>query len=394
MGFFINKFILLFVCSLFLCGSLTVHAIQEGTQVLPVSQEMTFSLYKKNTEENVKFEAVNMFPGDVLTQYYRVAVSYQDTVTVKCSAVVRTGYEKLGEVLQLRVRLLHTEDTLYEGCINEMPESLEYILRTDTGEKIEELCYEVKAYLNTDVGNEYQNQKLLADFSWWVEEEENLESKPVGGVNVIPGYLPRTSDDTKILLWMGLLLIAVLAVIVLLAIWKRRLFAGIVMFLGLIGCLCITTLALTINLLKVNDNLFETGEVSINLNDGKPVIQEDEFIFEPGMTVQKSFFLENNGICEVYYKIYFSNIEGELADVLDVTIDTQKGALYQGKLSELTKEFTEVSDETLQMGERLDFTATFHFPKTEGNNVQSMETFFDICADAVQTVNNLHRAFD
>lgn len=49
------------------------------------------------------------------------------------------------------------------------------------------------------------------------------------------------------------------------------------------------------------NSLFHTGEVKINLNDRKPVIQEHEFILEPGMAAVKVFFIESDGTWAVYY---------------------------------------------------------------------------------------------
>ena len=73
----------------------------------------------------------------------------------------------------------------------------------------------------------------------------------------------------------------------------KKLTGGIVTIIVLAVCLCVTTVALVRAMVSVDNNLFHTGSVKINLNDGKPVIQEHEFLFEPGMTVKKDFFIEN-----------------------------------------------------------------------------------------------------
>ena len=73
----------------------------------------------------------------------------------------------------------------------------------------------------------------------------------------------------------------------------KKLTGGIVTIIVLAVCLCVTTVALVRATVSVDNNLFHTGSVKINLNDGKPVIQEHEFLFEPGMTVKKDFFIEN-----------------------------------------------------------------------------------------------------
>ncbi len=140
----------------------------------------TVELFNKRPEENMPFKAGNMFPGDSETKYFRVRVSYHDKVTVHYKAAVRAGSEKLAEVLRVRVRLLTTGETMYDGPIGDMPESLTHKLSSN-GSSVDELYYEITAYLDTSVGNEYQNKDLTADFRWWVEEKENLDDSPKTG---------------------------------------------------------------------------------------------------------------------------------------------------------------------------------------------------------------------
>ena len=74
---------------------------------------------------------------------------------------------------------------------------------------------------------------------------------------------------------------------------SRKLTASVVAVIILSICLCITTYALVMVSVSVRDNYFKTGSIEINLNNGKPVIEEHEFLFEPGMTVTKDFFIQN-----------------------------------------------------------------------------------------------------
>ena len=148
----------------------------------------TIELYSKQPEENTPFQVGNMFPGDVETKYFRVRVSYHDTITVHYKATVRPGYEKLAEVLKVRIRLLSTGETMYDGLMRDMPEILTHKLASKKS-ATDELYYEITAYLDTSVGNEYQNKDLIADFRWWVEETGNLDDSP------------QTGDTSNILLW-------------------------------------------------------------------------------------------------------------------------------------------------------------------------------------------------
>lgn len=153
-----------------------------------VKKAATIELYNKQPEENTPFQVGNMFPGDAEIKHFCVRVSYHDKITVHYKATVRPGYEKLAEVLKVRVKLLSTGETMYDGLMRDMPESLTHKLASKKS-TTDELYYEITAYLDTSVGNDYQNKDLIADFKWWVEETGNLDDSP------------KTGDTSNILLW-------------------------------------------------------------------------------------------------------------------------------------------------------------------------------------------------
>ena len=173
----------------------------------------------------------------------------------------------------------------------------------------------------------------------------------------------------------------------------KRLTGGIIAIIVLALCLCVTTFALVYASVSVEDNLFHTGEVKINLNDGKPVIREHEFIFEPGMTVKKDFFIENDSTWDVYYRLYLDNISGGLADVLTVTIKDGDKVLYTGTANELTRQNVAAADDTLKIGQRRNLTVIFHYPENNGNKTQKLDLAFTMCAEATQTKNNPNKLF-
>ena len=176
---------------------------------------------------------------------------------------------------------------------------------------------------------------------------------------------------------------------------SKKLNISIATLVVLFLCLCVTAFALAYAMLRVDNNVFETGEIDIDLNGGKPVIEADEFLFEPGMTVEKSFYIKNNGTWAVYYKLYFSNVKGDLGDVLDVTIKNADGnVLLQGKLSKLKRHNVPVAEDELQVGERRDMTIIFHFPEDAKNTAQSDNVSFALSALAVQTKNNDGKEFE
>ena len=176
---------------------------------------------------------------------------------------------------------------------------------------------------------------------------------------------------------------------------SKKLNISIATLVVLFLCLCVTAFALAYAMLRVDNNVFETGEIKIDLNGGEPVIKYDEFLFKPGMTVKKSFYIENKGTWAVYYKLYFSNVKGDLGDVLDVTIENAEGnVLLQGKLSKLKRHNVPVVEDELKVGERRDMTIIFHFPEDAKNTAQSDNVSFALSALAVQTKNNDGKEFE
>lgn len=175
---------------------------------------------------------------------------------------------------------------------------------------------------------------------------------------------------------------------------EKKLTGGIVAIVILALCLTITTFALVYATVSVDNNLFHTGEVKINLNDGNPVIYEHEFLFEPGMTVKKEFFIENESTWAVYYKIYFDDIEAVCKCARCDRYRTAEKVLYSGKVNELTRHNVTAADDTLEIGQRRNLTVFFHFPEAAGNEAQNLRLSFTLCAEATQTKNNPYRLFD
>ncbi len=174
------------------------------------SSSVSIELYNRQSEDNTPFNVTNMFPGDNETKYYCVRVSYHDSVTVHFRATVRPGYEKLAEVLKIKVVLLNTGETMYDGLMKNMPASVTHKLRS-SGNAVDELDYEITAYLDTSVGNEYQEKDLIADFKWWVEGEEKSNLNP----------MPATGDASA-LPWACLAIGAGLVVLLIIHVRNRR----------------------------------------------------------------------------------------------------------------------------------------------------------------------------
>ena len=160
-----------------------------------------------------------------------------------------------------------------------------------------------------------------------------------------------------------------------------------------LACLCITSLALSSAGISIRGNIFSMAAVSININDGKPVISKGDFTFEPGASIQREFFIENTGTADVWYKIYFSNVTGNMSDHIDVSIATGDAVLYSGKMSELTKSDVTTSETMLRIGEKLVLSITFTMSANANNDCLNETLVFDICVDATQAKNNPNKKF-
>lgn len=178
---------------------------------------------------------------------------------------------------------------------------------------------------------------------------------------------------------------------------KKLTFSAIVIII-LCVCLALTTFALVYAAVSVENNLFGTGYVLINLNNGNPIIKENDFLFEPGMTVEKSFFLDNIGTCDVYYRIYFEGIQGDLANYMKIRLRTDSGVeLYNGYMNDFVRSKMDAFDDVLSFKEgqnRRNFIISFEISGDVGNAAKSTGASFDVKAEAVQTRNNESREFD
>lgn len=115
-------------------------------------------------------------------------------------------------------------------------------------------------------------------------------------------------------------------------------------------------------LLKIEDNLIHTGVCKINLNDGKPIIREDEYLISwHGFCIQKDFFIENMGTSNSYCEIYLDNIEGDLGKFIEVTIKDGDIIYWKGLLSDFTENNACIIDDTLRVGEKKDLRIMFTF---------------------------------
>lgn len=173
--------------------------------------------------------------------------------------------------------------------------------------------------------------------------------------------------------------------------WMGSAVVTVLLVLGLV----VTTLAIGLSVAERPDNIFSTGKIKLNLNDSKPVITENEYLFEPGMTVDKPFFLKNEG-ADCWYRLYFDKVSGSLSSVLEVTVSDGETVLFTGKMSDLTQSSADwlgILPAAGKPGSYRNMTITFHFPEDAGNAAQGGTLQFDLCADGTQVRNNPNKEF-
>lgn len=174
----------------------------------------------------------------------------------------------------------------------------------------------------------------------------------------------------------------------------KRLTASIIAILILTTALTVTTFILVSTMISQTGNIFSTGNVAINLNDGKPIITADDALFEPGATFERPFTIHNLGSCDVWYKFYFENADGELASHIYVEIKDGDKLLASGKLNEITYASSRAIDNTLAAGEKKNLVISFHLEEATGNDMQEELLSFDFSVKAVQAKNNPDKNFD
>lgn len=427
-----NIIIMIFVLFLFTCAS--------ERKVEAAGQGVELALHSENAEENVAFQLTNIFPGDSITQNYRLRISYTGTIAV-CFQVAAEGVdENLSEVLEVKVQLADTEELLYEGTLEDMP-VLSRELSTDSKSQTEELTYKITVGLSTSVGNEYQDKKLTVGFSWWAEGEQYTEpgepeggedptepGKPEGGEGPTESDKPEdeedttesgedgekeaistggsltkppTGDDSPIFMWLAIICVSMAVMILVFTGYRRsrikktrsRLFLGIFLTVIPVLMLGITSSALIWQKVSVEENLFQTGIVSISLNDDQPVLKED-MLFEPGMVVKKDFTLRNDSTCDVHYRLYLANVDGNIAEAVKVQVLDGDTSIFEGTMADMNGKKSEGADGILREGEERVMTIVFHVPQDCGNVMQGGTIVFDLNADAVQTVNNPDGLFE
>ena len=174
---------------------------------------------------------------------------------------------------------------------------------------------------------------------------------------------------------------------------KKKLTFMIVTVVLLSLGLAITSFALASSIAQVRNNRFAMSMgVELTINDGQPVVDVTDMVYEPGGTYVSEFPIANLGTFDVWYRVYFTDVKGVLKDYITVTIKEADGTvLCKGTMSELSSDKVAVS--SLAAGEKKTLTIEFYFSSEAGNAAQGQSVSFNITANATQKQNNPNKDF-
>lgn len=180
---------------------------------------------------------------------------------------------------------------------------------------------------------------------------------------------------------------------------NRELYRSIIIVILLVLGLAVTSYALANETISIEDHRFNTGVIRINLNDGKvlkfkDVNGNDISAFEPGMTVVSDFFVRNEGSGDMYYRIYFSNVEGDLVNAIKITIKDGERVIYSGNMKDMDRNHTKACDDVLRINESKTLTIIFSFDSDAGNEYKSKSLSFNLMAEGTQVRNNPNKEFN
>lgn len=174
---------------------------------------------------------------------------------------------------------------------------------------------------------------------------------------------------------------------------KKRLVFLVVTVVLLVASLAVTSFALADSVVAIRNNRFTMNPgVTFEVNKGDPVVDVTDIIYEPGGRYQSKIPIANNATFDVWYRVYFTDVEGGLKDDITVTVKEENGKiLCQGLMYELDSDSVSVS--TLAAGEEKTLYIEFYFSSDAGNDAQGQEVSFNITANATQKQNNAQKDF-
>ncbi len=189
------------ICSLYITAQ-AINASGENGETAEILE-----LYQGKPSDNQKFEALNMLPGDSVTQYFCIKAYHNADITLYFNAEVTEETKSLSNVLHIKVTHVESGNVLCDASFSEIDGEAFSLLLTanEQGESIAN--YQIDVSLDTSVGNEYQAASLKADLNWYVEDDGGLTP-------------PVTGENISLIIWIAVAFISL--ALILLLILKRR----------------------------------------------------------------------------------------------------------------------------------------------------------------------------
>ena len=157
-------------------GSVDIPGNVIDPQPPEITPKADLEFNKDNAEENLSFDAEGMNGGDSECILYRVVATYNSDFVLKYDMTIREDeeFQKLAEILKIKVELVKTDGDalLYDGLLADMS-AVEIDLNADKDTTTEYL-FRITMYLDAPLSEQYYGQKLIADMSWWIEEQDNI----------------------------------------------------------------------------------------------------------------------------------------------------------------------------------------------------------------------------
>lgn len=334
-------------------------------------------LSSSQPEENQKFQVPGMVPGGSYTQTFRLQIADGKNKSLSVRATVSEGTKMLADALQISVKRMDTDQVLYTGPVSEMSWTA-----TNLSADTQEMVYEVTVYTDSTGSNDFQDEEVTVDLKWKLTHDSGMKTLwivlcVVGGLlavaaGVVGFIMLRKSRQKKQILQIAGPMAIVAALLI---VWSAA------------------TLILAQHQVEVGENAFTSGTLKVNLNDGKPVFDED-ILFEPGMMIRRDFTIKNEGNIDVIYRLWMSEIEGDLAQELQVEIKDGKKLIFSGILEEFMEEKTVGSNAILLANEEKELTIEIFLPEKSGNDMQGEAVSFRLNYDATQKDGNPNKDFE
>lgn len=144
----------------------TVNIPGNIINTVPPATATSIELTNKEGYDNIPFEIKKMLPGDSVSQYYCVTATHNSNIIIRFGVLLDLT-QKLSSVMKIKVEELVPGNNvlLYDGLIKNCKDV--DIELAENSNKKSEIYYRITVYtIGSEVGNEYVEESLEADFIW------------------------------------------------------------------------------------------------------------------------------------------------------------------------------------------------------------------------------------